>query len=789
MARFAIKTLEFDKVKNMLASKAATFLGKQMVTGLQIESDFGKVKLLQQETAEALRILDEGKRFPFGGAYNITADVKRAELGSVLEPEELLHVLTTLQALRAMKDFVADNNEMAPALAEYANYMQQFGRLEKQIESAIDDHGEIKDSASPKLNGLRTAIQIAKNRVKDKLDSILHDPNNQKYFQDNLVTMRGDRYVIPIKQEYKMNFPGIVHDQSGTGATLFIEPLAVVNLNNDIKRYVAEEREEVERILRTLTQNVGADANGILATLEIFTKLDVICAKALLAQEQHAVRPMMVLGSSVEIHQGRHPLLNKDSVVPLDVQLGDKFTMLLITGPNTGGKTVSLKTVGLLTLMGQAGLHIPAFDRSKLALFDDVFADIGDEQSIEQSLSTFSSHMTNIVSILKSATPNSLVLMDELGAGTDPTEGAALAIAILSHLHSQGIRTMVTTHYSELKVFALSSPGVQNACCEFDVETLRPTYRLLIGVPGKSNAFAISGKLGLPEFIIENAKEHLSAQDESFEDLLSDLEQSRKTIEAEEEEIRKHKEEIKALRNALEKKQEKIENRRDEILRKANEEARAILADAKKTADETIRDFQKYSTQDASIREMEKKRAKLREKMEKASKNVQAQAPKPKKKVSAKNLHLGDAVKVLSMNLKGTVSSLPDSRGDLFVQMGILRSKVNISDLELIDEVTITAPAMSRTGTGKIKMSKSASVSTEINLIGMTVDEALAHLDKYLDDAYLAHMPSVRIVHGKGTGKLRDAVQRHLKKCKYVKTYRMGEFGEGDAGVTIAEFK
>ena len=592
MARFAIKTLEFDKVKNMLASKAATFLGKQMVTGLQIESDFGKVKLLQQETAEALRILDEGKRFPFGGAYNITADVKRAELGSVLEPEELLHVLTTLQALRAMKDFVADNNEMAPALAEYANYMQQFGRLEKQIESAIDDHGEIKDSASPKLNGLRTAIQIAKNRVKDKLDSILHDPNNQKYFQDNLVTMRGDRYVIPIKQEYKMNFPGIVHDQSGTGATLFIEPLAVVNLNNDIKRYVAEEREEVERILRTLTQNVGADANGILATLEIFTKLDVICAKALLAQEQHAVRPMMVLGSSVEIHQGRHPLLNKDSVVPLDVQLGDKFTMLLITGPNTGGKTVTLKTIGLFAIMAQCGLQLPC-ESASVCIFDDIFPNIGDEQSIEQSLSTFSSHMVDIVGIVENMTDRSLVLFDELGSGTDPVEGAALAMSILEEVLQRGAMCAATTHYAELKAFAVERDGVCNACCEFDAETLKPTYKLLIGTPGKSNAFAISEKLGLPGHFVSRASEYIDSDTRSFEAVLSKLEATRFELESEKEKARVARIEYDSFKANAEAELRAKLGRAEEEAEKAREKARSILDSARATSDFVLDQLEK----------------------------------------------------------------------------------------------------------------------------------------------------------------------------------------------------
>ena len=791
MNQKALKVLEYHKIIELLTAKATCDLGRARCCELVPMHDLEEIRTAQRETADALRRVYAKGSISFAGTSAIGASLKRLEIGGSLNASELLRICGLLETAGRVKQYSRDeerSDDQRDSLDDYFDALEPCFPLSSEIRRCILSEEEIADDASSSLKNIRRQMRQLNDKVHATLSSLLNG-SARSYLQDAVITMRNGRYCLPVKAEYRGQVPGMIHDQSSTGSTLFVEPMSVVKINNELKELELKEQEEIEVILASLSAQAALYAESIDLDLKVLAKLDFIFAKALLAKDMNASEPLFNTQGNIYIKDARHPLLDKKKAVPITVSLGRDFDLLVVTGPNTGGKTVSLKTVGLLTLMGQAGLHIPAFDRSKLALFDDVFADIGDEQSIEQSLSTFSSHMTNIVSILKSATPNSLVLMDELGAGTDPTEGAALAIAILSHLHIQGIRTMVTTHYSELKVFALSSPGVQNACCEFDVETLRPTYRLLIGVPGKSNAFAISGKLGLPEFIIENAKEHLSAQDESFEDLLSDLEQSRKTIEAEEEEIRKHKEEIKALRNALEKKQEKIENRRDEILRKANEEARAILADAKKTADETIRDFQKYSTQDASIREMEKKRAKLREKMEKASKNVQAQAPKPKKKVSAKNLHLGDAVKVLSMNLKGTVSSLPDSRGDLFVQMGILRSKVNISDLELIDEVTITAPAMSRTGTGKIKMSKSASVSTEINLIGMTVDEALAHLDKYLDDAYLAHMPSVRIVHGKGTGKLRDAVQRHLKKCKYVKTYRMGEFGEGDAGVTIAEFK
>lgn len=791
MNQKALKVLEYDKIIELLTEKASCDLGRMQCQQLLPMHDLEEVRLAQRQTADALRRIYAKGSISFSGTRSVGDSLKRLEIGGSLNATELLRICKLLETAGRVKQYSRGEERPEGArdsLDDFFDALEPCFPLSSEIRRCILSEEEIADDASGNLKSIRRQMKQLNEKVHSTLNSLLNG-SARNYLQDAVITMRNGRYCLPVKAEYRGQIPGMIHDQSSTGSTLFIEPMSVVKINNDFKDLELKEQEEIELILARLSAESALYIEAIDTDLKVLAKLDFIFAKALLAKEMNASEPIFNTQGNIYIKDARHPLLNKKTAVPITISLGRDFNLLVVTGPNTGGKTVSLKTVGLFTLMGQAGLHIPAFDRSKLALFDDVFADIGDEQSIEQSLSTFSSHMTNIVSILKTATPNSLVLMDELGAGTDPTEGAALAISILSHLHARKIRTMVTTHYSELKVFALSTPEVENACCEFDVETLRPTYRLLIGVPGKSNAFAISSKLGLPDFIIEDAKLHLTAQDENFEDLLSDLEQSRKTIEAEEEEIRRHKAEIKALRDALEKKQDKLEARREEILRKANEEARAILADAKKTADETIRDFQKYSTADASIREMEAKRAKLREKMEKANKNVQAQAPKPKKAVSAKKLHLGDAVKVLSMNLKGTVSSLPDAKGDLFVQMGILRSKVNISDLELIDEVTITAPAMARTGAGKIKMSKSASVSTEINLIGMTVDEALAHLDKYLDDAYLAHMPSVRIVHGKGTGKLREAVQRHLKKCKYVKTYRMGEFGEGDAGVTIAEFK
>ena len=603
--------------------------------------------------------------------------------------------------------------------------------------------------------------------------------------------MRNGRYCIPVKAEYKGQVPGMIHDQSSTGSTLFIEPMAVVKLNNDIRELELQEQKEIEVILASLSEMTALSREEILTDLEILVQLDFIFARAALAMDMNATEPIFNEEGRIHLRKARHPLIDKKKAVPIDVRLGEDFDLLVVTGPNTGGKTVSLKTVGLLTMMGQSGLHIPAYDRSELSVFHEVYADIGDEQSIEQSLSTFSSHMTNVVSFLKKADSRSLVLFDELGAGTDPTEGAALAISILSHLHERGIRTMATTHYSELKVYALSTPGVENACCEFDVETLRPTYRLLIGVPGKSNAFAISSKLGLPDYIIEKAKEQISEQDESFEDMLSSLEQNRITLEKEREEAARYKKEIETLKSLLQSKQEKLDEQKDRIIRQANEEAHAILREAKEYADQTMKSFHKFQKDHVDTSAMERERQAIRERMSKAEKGMtqKKEVKKPKKELSAKDLSLGDSVKVLSMNLTGTVSSRPDSKGYLFVQTGIIRSKVHISDLELIDEPVIKTASMQRTGAGKIRMSKSASISTEINLLGKTVDEAIAELDKYLDDAYIAHMKSVRIVHGKGTGALRKGVHNYLKRQKHVESFRLGEFGEGDAGVTIVEFK
>ena len=661
--------------------------------------------------------------------------------------------------------------------------------MSAEIRRCILDEDEISDDASPALKHIRRSMGQINDKVHATLSGLVNG-SLRTYLQDPIITMRGDRYCIPVKAEYRSQVQGLIHDQSSTGSTLFIEPMSVVKLNNDLKELYGKEQEEIQVILARLSVDVAEYIDAIRTDYSVLTELDFIFARGILALDMNASMPLFNTDGRIYIREGRHPLLDKKKVVPITVMLGDAFDLLIITGPNTGGKTVSLKTVGLFTLMGQAGLHIPALDRSELAVFHDVYADIGDEQSIEQSLSTFSSHMTNIVSFLKQVDERSLVLFDELGAGTDPTEGAALAIAILNHLHGRGIRTMATTHYSELKVYALSTPGVENACCEFDLETLRPTYHLLIGIPGKSNAFAIAGKLGLPDYIIEEARTHLTEQDESFEDLLTDLETSKRTIQKEQEEIAAYRRELERLKAETKEKQEKLEAQRERILREANEKAHSILADAKETADETMRNFRKFGKESISAAEMEKERERLRKKMDAARSGMKMEPQKPRKQHKPGDFKLGESVKVLSINLTGSVTSLPDSKGNVTVQMGILRSQVHISDLEIIEEKpSYTAKQMQKTGKGKLKMGKSFSVSPEINLLGKTVDEAVAELDKYLDDASLAHLSTVRVVHGKGTGALRSGIHSYLKRQKHVKSFRLGAFGEGDAGVTIVELK
>lgn len=784
-----LKTLEYNKITERLENYAYSDYAKELCRNLMPLSDLEEIRQHQAQTSDAYRRIVQKGSISFSGIRDIRASFQRLKVGSVLGMGELLAVSSLLETTNRVKTFSRSDTTDLPddTLDGLFAKLEPLTPLNHELTRCIISEEEMADEASPALKDIRRSMQTANERIHSQLNSMVNSQSTKGYLQETVVTMRNGRYCIPVKQEYRGQVPGMIHDQSSSGSTLFIEPMAVVKLNNDLKELSIKEQEEIERILAILSNQTADYMEEILENFRILTKLDFIFAKALLSKDIKGSEPKFNNQGNLVLKQARHPLLDPKKVVPSNIHLGGDFDLLVVTGPNTGGKTVSLKTVGLLSLMGQAGLHIPAFEGSELAVFEEIYADIGDEQSIEQSLSTFSSHMTNIVKILEKADTNSLVLFDELGAGTDPTEGAALATAILSFLHHQGIRTMATTHYSELKVFALSTSRVENACCEFDIETLRPTYRLLIGIPGKSNAFAISGKLGLPDYIIEDARQRVTEQDVEFEDLIADLENSKRTIEKEQEEIAAYKEKVEQLKQQLEKKQERFEEQKERMIREANEEARRVLQEAKEYADETIRMFQKGMTG----KEMEQQRTKLREKINQKNEtlSVKKTASVKKKEHKASEFHIGDAVRVLSMGVNGTVSTLPNSKGDLFVQMGILRSQLNIRDLELIDETVITGPSISRSSAGKIKMSKSASISPEINLIGKMVDEAISELDKYLDDAYLAHLTQVRVVHGKGTGALRKAVHEHLRRMRNVKEYHLGEYGEGDAGVTIVIFR
>lgn len=787
----SLKTLEYDKIILQLEEYASSPLGQKLCRQLLPSIDIQEIRISQAETSDALDRVRQKGSLSFSGLRDVTDSLKRLEIGSFLGIAELLAISSILTIATKAKAYGRHEESELPddSLEEMFQMLEPLTPLNTEIKRCILSEEEISDDASPGLRHVRRSMKTINDRVHSQLNSLLN--SNRNFLQDAVITMRDGRYCLPVKAEYKNQVAGMVHDQSSTGSTLFIEPMPVIQLNNQLRELELQEKKEIEAVLADLSNQTAPHIEEIRTNQELLAKLDFIFAKAALSRHYKGSEPSFNTQGFLNIKDGRHPLLDQTKVVPINIHLGKTFDLLVVTGPNTGGKTVSLKTVGLFTLMGQAGLHIPAFEGSELAVFEEVFADIGDEQSIEQSLSTFSAHMTNIVSILDQADSHSLCLFDELGAGTDPTEGAALAIAVLSFLHNMKCRTMATTHYSELKVYALTTPGVENACCEFSVENLQPTYRLLIGIPGKSNAFAISKKLGLPDFIIEDAKNHLESNDETFEDVLAHLEESRLMIEKEQEEIRLYKEEATKLKNRLAEKESRLEQRREKLLRQANEDAQKILREAKETADQTIKNINRLASSSGAAKELEAERTKLREKMNQVDQKLTVKTKGPKKTLSAKSLRIGDSVKVLSLNLKGTVSTLPNAKGDLYVQMGILRSQVNIKDLELIMDPAdnIADTSKQKTGSGKIKVSKSFSVSPEINLIGMTTDEAVPLLDKYLDDAYLAHLPQVRVVHGRGTGALRNAVHKKLKKLKYVQEFRLGEFGEGDTGVTIVIFK
>jgi len=791
MNQKVFKTLEYYKILDQLAGYASATETKSRILALVPSTNIDEINYLQETTKDALSRLYKSNNITFSGLHNINASLKRLSIGGSLNTTELLQIGSLLEVAKRAKAYDRSDRaeEKNDSLTELFSQVEPLTPLHDEIRRCIIGEDEIADDASSALFKIRKSIRGMNDKIHAQLSSLMNNATTREHLQDAVVTMRDGRYCLPVKASAKSYVPGMVHDQSSSGSTIFIEPMAVVNLNNELKELFIKEKDEINIILANLSEMVAGYEMALANDYVVLSELDFIFAKAHLAKSYNGVAPIFNEDGIINIRKGRHPLLDAKKVVPIDVYIGENFKQLIVTGPNTGGKTVSLKTVGLLTLMGQAGLHIPAADRSQLAIFEEVFADIGDEQSIEQSLSTFSSHMVNIVNILEKADSKSLVLFDELCAGTDPTEGAALAISILNKLHLYGAITMATTHYSELKVYALTTDGIENACCEFDVETLSPTYRLLIGIPGKSNAFAISSKLGLDTSIIEDAKGRLNKKDVEFEDVIANLEASRITIEKEQLEINQYKAEIETLKKQLENKSERLDQSKDKILREANEEAFRIIKEAKDLADETIRNFNKYGQGNAPMSQMEKERTNLRNQLSEKEKKLSSIKKQEVNHKAPKKLRIGDTVKVLSMNLKGTVHTLPDAKGNLFVQMGILRSQVNIQDLVLMDEDVLN-PTKKYGGSGsKIKMAKSATVSTEIKLIGLNSDEAIARLDKYLDDAYIAHLPSVRIVHGKGTGALRNAVHTHLKRLNYIKSYKLAEFGEGDAGVTIAEFK
>lgn len=782
----ALRVLEFNKIIDMLRQYAASEMGKAIVDNLMPSTDINEITLNQKETSEAVSMILKKGSLGLGGLRPVEEYIKRVNVSGVLNIDELIHIGDFLRVSRRAKDYAKSEskNDSFPLLEPQFNSIETVNDLEREIERCIPSPSEIADDASRTLREIRRNIRIANDRIKEQLNSIIHSNTYKNMLQEAVITIRNERYCVPIKQEYKNAFSGLIHDQSATGATVFIEPISVVQLNNKIKELHNNEKTEIERILALLSAKVADNSEVILSNADILAHIDFVFAKAELSIKMKGIEPKFNNSGYVNIKKARHPLLDSKTVVPTDIYIGKKFDTLLITGPNTGGKTVSLKTLGLFTLMGQAGLHISAFDNSELAVFDNVFADIGDEQSIEQSLSTFSSHMTNIVKILDSVTPDSLVLLDELGAGTDPTEGAALAISIIKYLHALGVRTAVTTHYSELKVFALTTEGIENASCEFDVETLRPTYRLLIGVPGKSNAFAISQRLGLPEYIINEAKEVLSHEDLRFEDVITDLEISRKALVIEQEKAEEYRKEAQRLKSETEKQRNKLEEQREKIIRQANEKARSLISDAKDEADAIIKEMRKMQRDGINTQALEEQRTKLKDKMSKVESKLSAKAEHKVPKTLVK----GDRVKIHSLNQTGIVSVPPNKNGDVKVKAGIMTITVNIKDLSLdtSEEQLTYEPKKFATN---ILRKKRSNVSAEVDLRGMLALEAIDKLDKYLDDVYLAGVSPVTIIHGKGTGALRKAVHEYLRGNPRVKGYRLGQYGEGEAGVTIVEMK
>ena len=810
MNKRSLRILEFTKILSMVNEYAASPMAKRRIDRMKPQRDIDVIRKLQEETNDALNRLNRHGNISFSGLRDIGASIKRLEVQGTLTSQELLDIAAVLQVAKAVKQY-GDGSDLTEALAsrnqepvsqttndsltERFNMLLPLEHIASEITRCILSENEYADDASSGLKNIRREIRLTNDKLHQQLDKIIKSDANRDQLQDSLITMRNGRYCIPVKQEYRSKFPGMIHDQSSTGSTLFIEPMAVVNLNNQIKELANEELLEIEKILENLSAQAATYVSDIAYDLELLTDLDFIFAKAKFARATNSTRPIFNTDGIIDIRQGRHPLLEKHSVVPVDIRLGEAYNLLIITGPNTGGKTVSLKTLGLFSLMGQAGLHIPAMEESRLAVFDDIFADIGDEQSIEQNLSTFSSHMSNIVYIVQHATPNTLCLFDEPGGGTDPVEGAALAVSILNYLKSMGARCMATTHYSELKTYALSTDGVENASCEFDVATLRPTYRLTIGIPGKSNAFAIASKLGLPEYIITSAKEQIDSDAVDMETLLADLEASKRSMEEDEKAIEAYKQEIESLKESLKKKEENLDTKKAEILKKAREEARDIIEEAKETADQTIRDYNKWRSNPnkADMRAMEEKRSSLRNKIKDYEKAGASETKKQTSNHKASDFHIGDTVQVLSMGTRGTITKLPNNKGIAGVQMGIMSAMLPISDLLIIPESTISVNgekqkyAGRRAGGDHTTVNKAKTFSPELNVMGKTVDEACFEIDKYLDDAVLAHISRVTIIHGKGTGALRKGIWQYLKNHPLVQSYRSGEFGEGEYGVTIVD--
>ena len=792
MNKRSLRVLEYYKIIDMLIPYAGSPMGQKLCKHLKPSNNLDEILRLQEETRDALSRIYKHGSVSFSGVTDIGMSLKRIEVGATLSPSELLDLARLLDNTLSVRQYgVSEDQEHDPdCLDSKFLDLMPCEHLCREIRRCILSEDAIADDASSDLKRIRRSKKQINDKIHTQLLKIVNSQDNQNILQESLVTMRNGRYCIPVKQEYKSSFPGMIHDQSSSGSTIFVEPMAVVNMNNELKELDNEEQIEIDRILSRLTEQAGFELEAIRGNVLLLTELDFIFARAKFAKSYLGTEPIFNTRGYINIKQGRHPLLDKKAVVPIDISLGDNYNLLIVTGPNTGGKTVSLKTVGLFTLMGQSGLHIPAFEGSELNVFQDVFADIGDEQSIEQSLSTFSSHMSNIVYIVKHATKDTLILFDELGGGTDPVEGAALAISILSHLQSQGIRCMATTHYSELKTFALSTEGVENASCEFDVASLRPTYRLMIGIPGKSNAFAISKKLGLPDYIIENAKSQIDATSLDFESLISDLEKSKKTIEEEQAQIIAYKQEVEVLRNQLKQKQESIEQQKAKLLKDAREEALSIIEEAKEIADQSIRKYQKWerNPNKADNKSMEAERAKLRDKMKDIDNSLKQKQKNRRSSQKAEDFKIGDTVYIISMDSTGTVLSLPNSKKEIAVQVGILHMNLPITDCEITE-----APSEEKPKGAKAKkhmnLERALSIKSEINVIGLTVDEAVSRIDKYLDDALLSNLNQVRIIHGKGTGALRKGIHDYLKRQKHVAAYRNGEFGEGDMGVTIVDLQ